>query len=68
MFPNVRVEMARRDMNISQLSEATKIPLQRLSTKLSGKRKLTFDEAVNIKNALGCDMSLDELFKRKDEA
>ena len=65
MYTNVKVEMARRDMTLSMISEITKIPLQRLSAKLSGKRKLTFEEAVQIKNALGVDMTLDELFAKK---
>lgn len=66
MYTNVKVEMARRDMTLSMISEITHIPLQRLSAKLSGKRKLTFEEAVQIKNALGVDMALDELFAKKE--
>jgi hypothetical protein len=58
--------MARKGINLSMLSELTNIPLQRLSTKLSGKRKLTFDEAVLIKAKLGLDMPLDELFAKKE--
>lgn len=66
MFPNLRGEMARKGINLSMLSELTNIPLQRLSAKLSGKRKLTFDEAVLIKAKLGLDMPLDELFAKKE--
>ena len=65
MFPNLKAEMARQDMTLSNMSVITKIPLQRLSYKLSGQRKLTFDEAIIIRNALGIDMPLDELFKKK---
>lgn len=64
MFPNLRAEMARKDINLSMLSELTNIPLQRLSGKLSGMRKLTFAEAVLIKDKLGVDMPLEELFER----
>ena len=66
MYTNVKVEMARRDMTLSMISEITKIPLQRLSSKLRGKSKLTFKEAVQIKNALGVDMALEELFAQKE--
>lgn len=67
MYPNLKAEMARQDMTLVKMSEITKIPMQRLSTKLSGQRKLTFAEAVQIKAALGIDMPLDELFARKEE-
>lgn len=66
MFPNLKGEMARKGINLSALSELTNIPLQRLSAKLSGKRKLTFEEAVLIKAKLEVDMPLDELFERKE--
>lgn len=66
MFPNLKVEMVRQDINLSKLSELTNIPLQRLSGKLSGKRKLTFNEAVLIKSTLGLDMPLEELFAKKE--
>lgn len=65
MFPNLRAEMARKNLNMTQLSEITGIPLQRLSVKLSGKRELLMNEAIKIKNALEVDMSLDELFKKE---
>ena len=66
MFPNLRGEMARKGVNLSILSELTNIPMQRLSAKLNGKRKLTFDEAVLIKTKLGLDMPLDEIFEREE--
>lgn len=66
MFPNLKGEMARKGINLSALSELTNIPLQRLSAKLSGKRKLTFEEAVLIKAKLELDMPLDEIFERKE--
>lgn len=66
MFPNLKGEMARKGVNLSALSELTNIPLQRLSAKLSGKRKLTFEEAVLIKTKLELDMPLDEIFERKE--
>ena len=65
MFPNLRAEMARKNLNMTQLSEITGIPLQRLSVKLSGKRELLMKEAIKIKDALEVDMSLDELFKKE---
>ena len=68
MFPNLRAEMARKNINMTQLSEMTGIPLQRLSAKLNGKRELLMSEAILIKKALGVDMPLDELFAKEDVA
>lgn len=66
MFPNVKAEMARKDMTLMKLSEITCIPIQRLCNKLSGKGKLTFREAVQIKDALGVDVPLEELFAKRE--
>ena len=66
MYPNVRAEMARQDITLAILSERTKIPVQRLSLKLNGKGDLTMKEAITIREALGVDISLDELYQRKE--
>ena len=65
MYENVRVELARRNMTLVELSEATGIRYQTLSEKLRGNSELLLREAVAIKNALGVDMPLEELFCEK---
>lgn len=65
MYENVRVELARKNMTLVELSVATGIRYQTLSEKLRGNSELTLKEAVSIKNALGVDMPLEELFTTK---
>ena len=62
MFPNVRVELARKQWNMLDLANATGIRYQTLTLKLKGKSVLTFDEAVSIKAALESKLSLEDLF------
>lgn len=62
MFPNLKAELVRRRMNVKDLSDQTGIPLGGLYARMRGDAELTFKEAVNIKNTLGVDMSLEELF------
>lgn len=65
MYENVRVELARKNMTLVELSVATGIRYQTLSEKLRGNSELTLKEAVSIKAALGVDMPLEELFTTK---
>lgn len=66
MYENLRVEMVRKNLNISRLAEKSGIPFQRLSGKLHGRDKkgFLFSEAVSIKTALGTTMPLEVLFER----
>ena len=63
MYLNLRAEMARRNFNISSLAEEINIPVGTLSKKLRGKSNFSIKEAQKIKDALGVNMSIDELFK-----
>ena len=65
MYENVRVELARRNMTLVELSVATGIRYQTLSEKLRGNSELLLNEAVAIKKALDVDMPLEELFSKK---
>lgn len=67
MYPNLRAELARRNMNIPQLAELTGIKTTTLYDKFNGRTAFTLDEAVKIRDVLGLEMSIDELFKREDE-
>lgn len=62
MYSNVRAEMARKNISMVDLSEKTGIRYQTLSEKLRGNSPLLVKEAVAIRNALGVDMTIDELF------
>ena len=54
--------MARRDITKSMMAEFLGVRLATLSEKMSGKYPFTFDECLKIKEFLGVDMPVDELF------
>jgi DNA-binding phage protein len=62
MYPNLKAELARKRMTMQDLAEKTGIRLQTLYTKASGKTDFSFHEAIKVKEALGVDMTLEELF------
>lgn len=66
MYPNLRAELARKDMSIPQLAELTGIKTTTLYDKYNGRSAFSLDEAVLIRDALGLDMSIDELFRKED--
>lgn len=70
MFPNLRAEMARKNITVRKLHEllntsGVKISLSQLSMKLSGKYNLTLPEADAIRTALEVDIPLEVLFERE---
>lgn len=62
MYANVKAELARKNMTIVDLSAKTGIRYQTLADKIRGDSILTVDEAMKIKEALGVDMPIEELF------
>lgn len=64
MYSNVKAELARRNMTVVDLAQLTGIRYQTLNDKLNGKFKLTLDEAKKIKEALGVDIPIEELFEK----
>ena len=65
LFPNLRAELARKGMSIPQLAELTGIKTTTLYDKFNGRSAFTLDEAILIRDALGLDMSIDELFRKE---
>lgn len=65
MYPNLRAELARKDISIPQLAELTGIKTTTLYDKYNGRSAFTLDEAVLIRDSLGLDMSIDELFRKE---
>lgn len=68
MYPNLRAEMARKNMSISKLATESGLCMARLYDKLNGKSQRGFwlDDAIEIKAVLGVDMPLEELFKKEE--
>ena len=70
MFPEVRGEMAKKNITLAMIvqNDRIKCNISTLSQKLNGKYALTLNEAVGIKEALGSELSLEELFRTETEA
>ena len=66
MFPNLRAELARRNMSIPQLAELVGMKTTTLYDKYNGRTAFTLEEAVKIRDMLGLEMSIEELFQRED--
>lgn len=65
MYPNLRAEMARRGVNMSQLADAIGLTVGKVSARLSGKVKMSLDEAQAIKDVLHTDLPLEVLFSKE---
>ena len=68
MFPNIKAEMARKNLTQKDLvNELQKrgftMVVPTLSAKLNKRYEFTFAEAIAIKDILGATMSLEELFE-----
>lgn len=67
MYPNLKAELARVSMSMKDLAKAIDMPYSTLVDKVAGRSEFTFQEAVDIRNAIGVDIPLDELFKKAVE-
>ena len=63
MYPNLKAEMARRNITLAKLAEALGITVGTLSLKLNGKYPITWHEAIKIKEFIGVDMPIEILFE-----
>ena len=63
MYPNVRAEIARKNITLGELAKELGITLTTLSLKLKGEYPVTLNEAKKIKAVLGCDIPLEKLFE-----
>lgn len=64
MYSNVKAELARLNLTLVDLSRMTNIRYQTLVDKINGKYPMTLDEAKRIKEALGVDIPIEDLFER----
>lgn len=67
MYPNLKAEMARRNITVQELSHRTGIPYTTLYPKLRGERPIKISDAEKIREAVGADLVLDVLFSKKPE-
>ena len=62
MYPNLKAELSRRGLSIRTFAILVGMPYSTLREKLKGERKLTYDEALKIKQSLNLSMPLEILF------
>lgn len=67
MFPNVRAEMARQGITLSVLAEKMEMGLTALSNRMNGKVPFTYDEAIEMKEILCPNFSLEYLMEKREE-
>lgn len=66
MYPNLLAEMARQKVTAKELSEKLGVTQGTMSLKMKGNAKFTLEEAKRIKEALGVDSTLEELFASEE--
>ena len=66
VYLQVLVQMYMKGWNSHQLAERTGISYPSLRRKMRGASPLHLDEARKIQAVLGCGMTLDQLFARKE--
>ena len=64
MYPNLKAEMARKNINVKKLAELTGTSISAFYDKLRGVRSFTFEECLKIKEVLDVDMALECLFAK----
>lgn len=67
MYPNLRAEIARRNLTNAALANAIGISESRFSLKMNGKYPFSLKEAIAIKNFLNTTLTIEELFLKEDE-
>ena len=65
MYPNLRAEMARRNVTVHQLAIVLNVTSNTMSLKLKGKAPISLQEAIKIKDYLQTDLTLEELFRKE---
>lgn len=63
MYPNVKAELKRRGLGLEFVANTWEVTVPTASLKLSGKSIITLTEAKLLKEALGTDLPLEELYK-----
>lgn len=64
VFPNLDVEMKLNRYTVRSLSIAAGIQYMTLYNKVKTGKNLTIDEAFKIKEILGTDLTVEELFQK----
>lgn len=65
MFPNIRAEMARKNLTMSDIAKGLKVNKRTLGNKLSGKTEFTWSEICRIKKSFFPTCSVEYLFSNE---
>lgn len=68
LYPNLFAEMARKKITQASLANRVHRTPTTLSLKLNGKAPITLAECVEIKKAIGTELSIDQLFASDSDA
>jgi transcriptional regulator with XRE-family HTH domain len=63
MFPNLRAEIARKNLTMAEVADAIGLSVTHFSLKMNGKYGFTLAEAFAIKKFLNTKLSIDVLFQ-----
>lgn len=63
IYPNLRIEMARSGLNKTKMAKGLGVSTAVFASRIKGERPFSFEEAVAIKELLGVEMSIEELFE-----
>lgn len=72
MYPNLKAEIARSGLTYKEIIERGKkdgrldCTVSTLSLKINGKAEFTFNESMALRDIIGTDLSLDELYEKKE--
>ena len=64
MYHNLEAEMARNDIDVSDIAKAISVNEKTVRNKMSGKTKFNFDETLMIKDTFFPNLDLQYLFAR----
>ena len=65
-YPNLKAEMARKNVMNKDIAELLGVRLSTITDKMAIRSDYTVSEALKIKDYLGVDMPIEELFERAE--
>lgn len=63
MYSTLKAEIARKEMKFAEIARACDMLESTFSNKINGRSPWNLPECVKVKDVLGVDMPIDELFK-----
>ena len=67
MFPNLEAELKRKNIKRVGLAELLGYTVSTISDKMTGGSSFSFDDAIKIKQFLGVNIPLEELFAKEPD-